>query len=264
LAARQQQVRNAPGNAHDHLESEYRPETYGDRIADVYDGFYEADPQLEECVELLAQLAGDGPVMELGIGTGRVALPLQNRGVEVHGIDASQRMVDKLRVNPGGESLPISIGDMSDGDGPAGQYSLVFVVFNTFYAMNSQKAQVKCFSNVSDRLPTGGRFLIRGFVPDLERYSRRQNVAVVRNGVDEVRTDYATVDPVTQAIKVNHVVMSRGQVNTYPAVLRYCWPGKLDLMARLAGLELEQRWADWTRAPFNSHSGTHISVYRKN
>ena len=86
----------------------------------------------------------------------------------------------------------------------------------------------------------------------------------MRNGVDEVRTDYATVDPVTQAIKVNHVVMSRGQVNTYPAVLRYCWPGKLDLMARLAGLELEQRWADWTRAPFNSHSGTHISVYRKN
>jgi hypothetical protein len=152
---------------------------------------------------------------------------------------------------------------MSDVNGPASRYGLAFVVFNTFYAMNSQEAQVKCFSNVADRLPVGGRFLIRGFVPDLERYSRRQNVAVVRNGVDEVRTDYATVDPVTQVIKANHIVMSRGEVNTYPTVLRYCWPGELNLMARLAGMELEGRWADWTKAPFKSLSESYISVYRK-
>ena len=249
------------------LSDEYRPETYGDRVADVYDEFTDEfsgeGQQLDQCVEFLARLAGDGPVLELGIGTGRVALPLRERGIDVHGIDASERMVKQLRAKPGGDSVPVNIGDMSQVAASADQYVLIFVVINTFFLLPTQEDQINCFANVADRLDAGGRFVLHCFVPDLELFSRRQRVGVTRNDVDRIVTDYSTVDPVAQLIKSHRVVISGGQVTTYPVFLRYCWPGELDLMARLAGMELEQRWADWTGAEFTSQSGMHASVYKK-
>jgi SAM-dependent methyltransferase len=242
---------------------EYRPETYGDRIAEEYDDFYGDVLQTDETVAFLAELAGDGPVLELGIGTGRVALPLADKGIEVHGIDASQRMIDQMRAKPGGDKIPVNIGDMADLDAPRDMYSLVYVVFNTFYAMLTQEDQVKCFARVAEHLVPGGRFVLRGFVPDLERYSRRQNTQVEKIDADEIRTGFAQLDPVTQTIKSQTVVIKNGQTMTYPAFLRYCWPGELNLMAQLAGLDLEDRWSDWTRTEFTSNSDMLISVYRK-
>lgn len=242
---------------------EYRPETYGERIADVYDEFYGDGLQTDESVDFLADIIGAGPALELGIGTGRVALPLAARGVTVHGIDASQRMVNQLRAKPGGGDIPVSIGDMADVEAPGDSYSLVHVVFNTFYAMLTQEDQVRCFAGVAERLVPGGRFVLRGFVPDLERYSRRQSTSVEKIDADEVRTSLALLDPVTQTIKSQTVVVKNGQTVNYPAFLRYCWPDELNLMARLAGLELESRWSDWNKAEFTSSSGMLISVYRK-
>ncbi len=244
-------------------QDEYGPETYGDRIADVYDEFYSEGPQLVQCVKFLARLAGDGPVLELGIGTGRVALPLRARGIDVHGIDASQRIVEQLRAKPGGDSVPVSIGDMSEVVGSADKYALIFVVVNTFFLLPTQEDQINCFANVADRLDAGGRFVLHCFVPDLERFDRRQGIEVRRVEADSVRTDYSILDPVAQSIRSHHVYMSRGQVTTYPVFLRYCWPAELDLMARLAGMKLERRWADWTGAEFTTQSGMHVSVYRK-
>ena len=242
---------------------QYRPETYGDRIADVYDEFYRDALLTDDPVDFLADLAGEGPALELGIGTGRVALPLADIGVTVHGIDASQRMVDQMRAKPGGRKVSVSIGDMADVDAPGDNYSLVYVVFNTFYAMLTQDDQVKCFAAVADRLVSGGRFVLRGFVPDLERYSRRQSTTVEKIDVNEVRTGFAQLDPVTQTIKSQTVVVKNGQTVSYPVYLRYCWPGELNLMARLAGLVLEDRWSDWSKTEFTSDSEMLISVYRK-
>lgn len=241
----------------------YRPETYGDRIADVYDDFYGDGLQTSETVEFLADLVGDGPALELGIGTGRVALPLSDRGVSVHGIDASQAMVDRMRAKPGGAVVPVSIGDMADVDAPGDDYSLIYVVFNTFYAMLTQEDQVRCFAGVAQRLVPGGRFVLRGFIPDLERYSRRQSTTVIKIDADEVRTVHALLEPINQTVKSQYVVVKNGATVTYPAFLRYCWPGELNLMARLANLELEARWSDWSKTEFTSASGMLISVYRK-
>lgn len=247
------------------LEDEYRPETYGDRIADIYDDDHgrELRGAGTDEVEFLARLAKSGPALELGIGTGRVALPLQQQGVEVHGIDASERMIEKLRSKPGGRELPISISDMSKVDSPASEYRLIYVVEQTFFGLTTQQAQVDCFMNVYDRLKPGGRFLIHAFVPDLERGTRHQSVEVKHVGVDVVETKYSMLDPVEQFLKSQRVIISDGRVETYPEFLRYCWPSELDLMAKLANLNLEHRWADWAMSEFNSTSGSHVSVYRK-
>jgi SAM-dependent methyltransferase len=140
------------------MTDQYEPATYGERIAEVYDDIYPSFSDIDAMIETLAKLAGAGPVLELGIGTGRVALPLAARGVTVHGIDASQAMVKKLRTKPGGASIPIVIGDFADVD-VTGQYSLIYVVFNTFFAITSQDDQVRCFANCASRLHTGGTLL---------------------------------------------------------------------------------------------------------
>lgn len=244
-------------------DSQYVPSTYGDRIADVYDDIYTPEPDLDEGIVFLANLAGNGLVLELGIGTGRMALPLHQNGIQVHGIDASKRIVEKLREKAGGDRIPVSIGNMVDVEAPGDRYHLVYVVANTFYGLTTQHEQVRCFRNVAARLHAGGLFVLQCFVPNLERYQHRQLVRVARIDVDSSRTDYSTVDPVSQVLRMQHVVVSDGQIRTYPVLLRYCWPGELDLMAQLAGLELSERWASWKKAEFNPESSQHISVYKK-
>jgi hypothetical protein len=237
----------------------YDARTYGDLIADVYDELYEElDPAA--AVEVLAALAGGGPALELAIGTGRIALPLAERGVEVHGIDVSEAMVERLRAKPGGDSIPVTMGDFADV-GVEGRFSLVFIVFNTFFALTSQEEQVRCFANVAAKLSEGGVFALELFVPDVARFERHQSVSAPRVELDRVILDVARHEPLTQRIEAQLVSLTPGGVRLDPMHIRYAWPAELDLMARLAGLRLRERWGDWDRSAFTAESGKHVSVY---
>ena len=237
----------------------YGPETYGDRIADVYDSFY-TTLDTEGAVETLAGLAGGGPVLELAIGTGRLALPLAERGLEVHGIDTSEAMVAKLRAKPGGDGILVTMGDFADV-GVEGSFSLVFVAFNTFFALLTQDDQLRCFANVAARLAGGGVFVVEAFFPDLARFDRgqRPNVNFVESS--RVMIDASRHDPVEQRVDSQHVVITEEGTKLYPVSIRYAFPPELDLMARLAGLELQNRWGGWHREPFTADSPRHVSVY---
>lgn len=239
---------------------EYTEETYGERIAGVYDDWYQAFD--EQTISVLSELAQGGHALELGIGTGRIALPLRQKGVPVHGIDASNAMLDRLRAKPGGDSIPLTLGNFADV-GVDGQFSLIYVLFNTFFALLTQDEQVRCFENVARRLAPGAVFLVEAFVPDVARFSGRQAVRASKVESDEVRLDVSQWDPVNQSLAVQHVVLTRRGVRLFPVKMRYAWPSELDLMARLAGLRLRERWASWERASFTAGSTRHISVYER-
>ena len=194
--------------------------------------------------------------------SGPVGLRYPSRlgGIRVDGIDASPAMVAKLRAKPGGDAIDVTIGDFADVGVP-GSYRLVFVVFNTLFALLSQDDQLRCFENVAAHLSDDGVFVIEVFVPDLGRFRRDQHVGAVAIGVDEVRLDASRHDPVHQRVDTNHVVVATEGIQVYPVAVRYAWPSELDLMARLAGLTLRERWAGWAREPFTASSGNHVSVY---
>lgn len=241
---------------------DWEPETYGDRIAEIYDELYMDLFDNEGAVSFLAERAGGGPVLELGIGTGRLALPLSERGLEVHGIDSSQAMVDKLRAKPGGAEIPVTIGDFADVPVSTG-YPLVFIAFNTLFALTTQEEQVRCFRNVAARLTDDGVFSVEGFVPDINRYRRHQNTEVTDVDLDRAMVDFSRHDPATQQIRSQHVIIKGSGIEMYPVALRYVYPAEMDLMAQLAGLTLRERYESYRLAPFTSRSGGHISVYAK-
>ena len=242
--------------------SDYTAATYGDRIADVYDGFHPAKDDGTPEVGVLAELAAGGRALELGIGTGRVALPLAAQGTAVHGIDASEAMVAKLRAKPGGAQIPVTVGDFADV-AVDGAFELIFTVFNTFFALTTQEAQVRCFQRGAGHLADGGVFLIEVFVPDPARFTRNQSIGVTRVDTDRVTLDVARHDPLHQRVYSQHLQLSESGTRIYPVQLRYAWPAELDLMARLAGLRLRERWSDWRRAPFTAKSTSHISLYER-
>lgn len=242
--------------------AEYEAGTYGERIAGDYDEIYAGRWDTDGAVDLLAGLAGAGPALELGIGTGRLALPLAGRGVEVHGIDASARMVEKLREKPGGADLPVLVGNFADL-AVDGRFTLVYVAVNTFFGLLSQEEQVRCFRNVAGRLAPGGVFVIEAFVPDPARFDRGQRLGGLHVGTDHVALEATTHDPVNQMLVSQHVVLTEGGIRLYPSRLRYAWPSELDLMAQLAGLRLRDRWANWRREPFTAASMSHVSVYER-
>jgi SAM-dependent methyltransferase len=238
----------------------YGPSTYGDEIAEVYDTLFpETDPQ---AIATLADLAGEGPVLELGIGTGRFALPLAQCGLSVSGIDASAAMVEKLRSKPGGAAIPVTMGDFSDVTLDE-RYALVFVAFNTIFALVTAEAQGRCFRNVATMLRPGGAFLLEAFVPDLTRFDRGQRLAVTHIKPDAVWIEAARHDGSSQVVDSHAVRLSNAGVRLFPIRVRYAWPSELDLLAKLAGLRLRERWADWSRRPFSSSSAAHISVYER-
>jgi SAM-dependent methyltransferase len=242
---------------------EYGPSTYGDRYADVYDEWHPgSEVENQAAVEFLAGLAGAGPALELGIGTGRIALPLAERGVEVDGIDASEAMAAKLRAKPGGDRVSVTIGDFSDVD-VEGEYALVFVVFNTFFGLLTQDEQVRCFRNVAAHLADGAAFVMEVFVPDLTRFDRNQRVAVAALEDNSARLEMSVYDPMSQRVDARIVRLSGEGASFYPIQARFAWPSELDLMARLAGMRLRERWAGWNREPFTAQSGLHVSVYEK-
>jgi SAM-dependent methyltransferase len=238
----------------------YDPETYGKRVAEIYDELHGPRLDTSSTVACLEELARGGPALELAIGTGRVALPLAARGIRVDGIDISPAMVAKLRAKPGGDAISVTMGDIADVP-VSGTYRLVFLVFNTLFALLTQEDQLRCFENAAARLSEDGVFVVEAFVPDLGRFQRDQNVSTVSVDVDEVQLDVSLHDTVTQRINSSHIFFRNGAVRVYPVSLRYAWPSELDLMAQLAGLQLRDRWAGWSREPFTSTSGAHVSVY---
>ena len=242
--------------------SDYQPSTFGDRIAGVYDELYSDLEDVRPMVATLAGLAGAGRALELGIGTGRVGLPLAARGVEVHGIDASEAMLDRLRSKKGGTEIPVTLGDFADV-GVEGTYSLIFLVFNTFFALNSQVDQVRCFGNVAEHLTPDGVFVIEAFVPDPARFVRDQHIEVASVDADSVMLQVSRHDSLEQRVYSQEIHLSEGGTLLVPVQLRYAWPSELDLMAQLAGLRLRERWGGWRQEPFTDTSADHVSVYER-
>lgn len=233
--------------------------SFGEDTAENYDDVNRGDELAT--VAFLEQLAGAGPVLELAIGTGRIALPLATRGIRVDGIDISPAMVAKLRAKPGGDQIAVTMGDFAAVP-VVGAYRLIFVVFNTLFNLLTQEDQVRCFENVAAHLTDDGSFVVEAFVPTyLTRLRDDQYVDTEAIGVNEVQLDVGRHDAVTQRLEESHVVLSREGVRLYPIVTRYAWPSELDLMARIAGLHLKDRWAGWNREPFDSASRRHVSVY---
>ncbi|MFZ0323192.1 MAG: class I SAM-dependent methyltransferase [Actinomycetes bacterium] len=239
---------------------DYEPMTsFGRAAAAIYDDTPRGDEA--DTVDFLEGLAKGGPVLELAIGTGRIALPLAQRGLRVDGIDLSPEMVEKLRAKPGGDQILVTMGDFASVD-VAGTYSLVFVVFNTLFNLLTQDEQVRCFENVAAHLADDGVFVVEAFVPDyLFRLRDHQYVDAESVGVSEVWLDVGRHDPVAQRLDETHVALTPAGVRLYPIVCRYAWPSELDLMARFAGLRLRDRWGGWNGEPFTSSSSRHVSVY---
>jgi SAM-dependent methyltransferase len=211
-------------------------------------------------VDLLAELAGDGRALEFAIGTGRIALPLAERGVPVAGFDNSEAMLARLREKPGAERIEASVGDMA-ATRLDGEFSLVYLVFNTIFNLVTQDGQVACFENAAAHLPSGGRFVIEARVPELQRLPLGQTVLPWR--ADPSGMSYYVYDVVTQRLSGQHYLFVDGGVEPSPTEMRYAWPSELDLMARLAGMRLQDRWGGWQREPFTALSPAHVSVYVK-
>ncbi len=248
-----------PSSAHT-----YDPEAYGRDQADGYDERVRSELDPGPAVERLVALAEGGPVLELGIGTGRLALPLARRGVPVHGVDASPEMVAGLRAKPGGADLPVTIGDFADVDATVeGGFSLVLLAVNTIYALPDQEAQVRCFANAAHHLRPGGRFVVEGWLPDLASFHRNRTTRFRQREERAVTIEVVELDPVAQRMSVTSVRLEDGSVRVTPLEHRYAWPAELDLMARLAGLELESRCADWSGTPATGESGGTVSVWRR-
>lgn len=240
--------------------AEYDPSTYGERIAGVYNQWPGVPANADAAVEFLAPLGKGRRALELGIGTGRVALPLEARGVKVSGIDASPAMVAQLRQKPGGAAIPVEIGNFADVR-IRGPFALVYVVFNTFFALLTQEEQVRCFARVAKRLAPGGAFVIEAFVPDLSRFDRGQRTSTLELGDNRVIIDAAQLDAAKQRVRSEHIAISNDGIQRYPVVLRFAYPSEIDLMAQLAGMRLHERFGGWDRSPFTSLSAMHVSVY---
>ncbi len=235
---------------------------FGEDVASRYDDDSAMfDPAVvDPVVDVLAELAGDGRALELAIGTGRIALPLAARGVQVAGIDDSPAMIQRLRAKPGGDEIDVVIGDFSTTRVP-GEFSVVYLVFNTIFNLVTQDAQVACFENAAAHLRPGGTFVIETGVPALQDLPRGQTIIPFRAAPDGISFD--VYDIATQRASSQHFNFVDGRVKSFPVEFRYAWPAELDLMARIAGLGLRDRWAGWKREPFTALSESHVSVYEK-
>jgi len=247
---------SAPARANRPLPENY----FGEEVAAVYDDEAEHDGRfapeaIEPVVDFLVELAGDGPVLELGIGTGRIALPLAARGVPVHGIDLSEEMVERLRAKPGGEQIPVTIGDFATTK-VDGTFSVAYLVYNTIQNLTTQDAQVACFENVADHLEPGGCFVIEVGVPA----TRGEELRIFSFGEKHMGID--EYDVANQGLVSHHYTRTADGTFRYSwGPFRYVWPSELDLMARIAGMRLRERWSSWKREPFTSESTQLVAVY---
>jgi SAM-dependent methyltransferase len=236
------------------------PENYfGEEVAESYDRGT-ADMAVEPVVDFLVERAAGGPVLELGIGTGRIALPLARRGLQVQGIDLSDAMVAKLREKPGGEAIGVTIGDFATTR-VEGEFALAYLVFNTINNLTTQDAQVACFANVAAHLRPGGRFVIEVGVPDLQRLPFGETIRPF--ALSETHLGFDEYDVVNQGLISHHYNRTDGTFAKWSIPFRYVWPAELDLMARLADMTLRERWSGWKREPFTSTSEKLVGVWQK-
>ncbi len=237
------------------------PGHFGSYWADTYDQPGDL-PDPEPAVEFLAGVAGAGPVLELASGTGRVTVPLAARGIAVEGVEGSAAMVAKMREKPGGDAIPVAVGDMADVPAPGGPYTLVFLVFNTLFNLVRAERQADCFRNVARVLKPGGLFVIETYVPNEADFDRDEQVRM-----RDVTETSATIrlhkyDRAAQTFLRQTITFDGTGVHLHPFAMRYLWPEQIDELAADAGLHLVERYADWDRTPFTSTSPSHISLYR--
>jgi SAM-dependent methyltransferase len=240
------------------------PEDYfGEEVAARYDDSESpmfSREAIDPAVDFLAELAVDGSALELGIGTGRIALPLAERGVDVKGIDLSEAMVARMRAKPGGDTIEVTIGDFATTR-VDGEFSLAYLVFNTVNNLTTQDAQVACFQNVGAHLRPGGRFVIEVGVPQLQRLPFGETIRPFH--VSDSYVGFDEYDVVRQGLVSHHLRAFDGKFEKRSIPFRYVWPSELDLMARIAGMTLRERWAGWDREPFTRESTKHVSVWEK-
>jgi SAM-dependent methyltransferase len=236
---------------------------FGERVAERYDESSADmfDPAvLDPAVDFLADLAGSGAALELGIGTGRIALPLAQRGIRVHGIDLSEAMVARLRAKPGAEDIGVTIGDFATTT-VDGTFSLAYLVFNTIMNLTTQDEQIACFQNVAAHLEPGGCFVIEVGIPELRRLPPGETVRAF--DISATHLGFDEFDVASQGLISHHYSVVDGELELHSVPFRYVWPAELDLMARLAGMTLRERWSAWKREPFTSESRKHVSVWEK-
>ncbi len=243
----------------------HMPDNYFDSpIASSYDekwGRLFEPSVLDPTVAFLAEMAGEGPVLELGIGTGRVALPLSRRGIVVHGIELSPAMVEQLRSKPGSGDIAVTVGDFATTRVEGDAFSLAYLVRNTIMNLTTQDEQVACFCNVADHLAPGGRFVVEVIVPSLRRLPPGETFHAFT--VTPEHLGFDEFDVAAQGCISHHYFVSGDRVERFSVPFRFVWPAELDLMARIAGMRLAERWSDWARAPFTSASNAHVSVWEK-
>jgi SAM-dependent methyltransferase len=230
-------------------------ERYDETSADMFD-----PAKVDPVIDFLAALALDGSALELGIGTGRIALPLAQRGIRIHGIDLSEAMVARLRAKPGSDQIDVTIGDFATTK-VEGRFSVAYLVFNTIMNLTSQDEQVACFQNVAAHLQPGGCFVIEVGIPDLQRLPPGETVRAFT--VTSERLGFDEYDIAVQGLISHHYWIEDGKLEAFAAPFRYVWPAELDLMARLAGMSLRERWSGWKREPYSSDSRQHVSVWEK-
>ena len=234
---------------------------FDERIAATYDedtADMSSLEVLDPVIEFLAEFAGDGRALELGIGTGRIALPLAQSGVPVHGIDMSKAMIARLRNRTGAEDIGVTIGDFATTR-VNGSFTLAYLVFNTIMNLTTQAAQVACFRNVAAHLEAGGCFVVEVLVPELSRVPLGETLRTYH--LSENKWDIDEYDVATQRLTSHHFRVRDGELERFSVPFRYAWPAELDLMAQLAGMSLRERWGGWKREPFTSESRKHVSVW---
>jgi SAM-dependent methyltransferase len=240
-----------------------RVDHFGPDVAERYDEryAYQADPEVvRPIVDFLVDQVRGGNALELGIGTGRIALPLAQRGVPVHGIDLSEAMVAKLRAKPGAERIGVTTGDFSATRVDA-TFTLAYLVANTIMNLTTQDEQVACFRNVAAHLEPGGRFVIEVLVPRLQRLPPGETYQIF--DVSPQHVGFDEYDVAQQGLVSHHYWIADGAVEVLSPPFRYVWPSELDLMAQLAGMTLRERWGDWERQAFTSESTRHVSMWEK-
>lgn len=242
------------------MMKDYKPiMSFDENIAETYRDITRGDESA--AVAFLEELADRGPVLELAIGTGRIAIPLVARGIHVDGIDISPAMIKQLQMKPESKQINVTVGDFADVP-VTGDYKLIYIVWNTLFNLLTQEDQLRCFKNVALHLTNTGLFVVEAYVPTfLYRLRNDQYVDAESIMINQVRLDVLQHDIATQMIEESHVSLSQAGIHINPVVQRYAWPSELDLMARIAGLGLKQRWGGWKKEPFNSNSSIHISVY---
>jgi SAM-dependent methyltransferase len=255
----------------------YEPSTYGEGFADVYDEWYARTHDLDACVDRIAQLASAAAgaertaprVLELGIGTGRVTLPLAARGIDARGIDSSPSMVDRMRSKPGGADVPVTIGELGGAqvaaptraDEPAApEFHVVFIAYNTFFNLHDEASQRRGMDQARSWLTPEGRFVVEAFVPEMDPGA--PPVTIRTMAVDRLVLSASIVDEQEQTIEGQYVDITQGGIRLRPWRIRYLTPTQLDRLAEGAGLVLEARWSSWAADAFDEASGTHVSVYR--